>query len=438
MSGNNIKWQGHTRAFLNGVVRQIKRSRKPVTILFTDLEGSTSYWDRHGDIKGRLMIDQHNRIVFPVVRKFRGRIIKTIGDAVMAKFRDPEDALKAAIAIQQGLEIKRKEDRSFRMHVRVGIHTGQAIIERQDVYGDAVNVAARVESRGKGDDILVSNGTARLINRQTYHLRKKGSFSLKGKKNPLTIYQCRWQDSVKYVDTVQFRTFLPFARQQKFELLLHVTATIGVLYFLYIKYLRYMVADSEELLLLTLDPVALLNIHAVAPIAVILLTAALILAFGKVHTIPGWIVRTMKGGFGFAIGFALVYIATMLFGGDLERGVQHVISRSDHLFVEVLNDHTAVYQSPRAGATILRHTAAGNLLLLTDVKTVRGLTWNRVFLGGRRYGWVERVLPPRIGVPEKRVTISYKFYFRYRDLYALIGGLVAFLWGFFNFRIRPL
>lgn len=81
-----------------------------VTILFTDVEGSTSYWDRHGDIKGRLMIDQHNRVVFPIIRQFKGKIIKTIGDAVMASFHDPEEAMKAAIAVQQGLEKKRKDD----------------------------------------------------------------------------------------------------------------------------------------------------------------------------------------------------------------------------------------------------------------------------------------------------------------------------------------
>lgn len=56
------------------------------------------------------MIDQHNRVVFPIIRQFKGKIIKTIGDAVMASFHDPEEAMKAAIAVQQGLEKKRKDD----------------------------------------------------------------------------------------------------------------------------------------------------------------------------------------------------------------------------------------------------------------------------------------------------------------------------------------
>jgi len=433
----NKKAKEEARTFIHGVIRQIKRSRKPVTILFTDVEGSTSYWDRHGDIKGRLMIDQHNRVVFPVIRNFKGRIIKTIGDAVMASFRDPENAMKAAIAIQQGLEQKRKEDRSFRMHVRIGIHTGQAIVERSDVYGDAVNVASRIESRGKGGDILVSHGTANRLNKAAYHLKKKGSFSLKGKKNPLTIYQCKWQDSAKFVDSVQFTSFLPFAAQQKAELLLHTAVSIGLLYFLYIKYLRYVIADSERLLFLTLDPATLLNVHPVAPVVLILAVSLAIQLFGGIHTIPGWVVRLVKGGFGFAIAFAAVYLVTMTLTGGAEAQVQRVLSRSDHLFVEVVSDNTAIYARPHAGADVLRHTDDGNLLLLADVKRIKGITWNKVFVGGSRHGWVERVLPPRIGVPEKRLTLAYKFYFRYQDLYALIGGMIGFLWGYLNFRIRP-
>jgi class 3 adenylate cyclase len=425
------------RTFLHGVIRQIKRSRKPVTILFTDVEGSTSYWDRHGDIKGRLMIDQHNRVVFPVIRRFKGRIIKTIGDAVMASFRDPEYAMKAAIAIQQGLEQKRNEDRTFRMHVRIGIHTGQAIVERKDVYGDAVNVASRIESRGKGDDILVSHGTANRINKAAYHLKKKGSFNLKGKKNPLTIYQCKWQDSAKYVDSVQFSSFLPFVAQQKAELLIHTAVTIGLLYLLYIHYARYVLADSERLSLLTLDPATLLNIHPIAPVVLILLVSVAIQFFGSIHTIPGWAVRLVKGGFGFTIGFAAAYLIAMSVGGITGLEPKRVIMRSDHLFVEVLNDDTMVYSRPDPASKKVRHTDKGKLLLLADVKRSKGITWNKVFLGSHRYGWVQRVLPPAIGVPEKRLTVAYKFYFRYQDLFALVGGLTGFFWGFFNFRVRP-
>ncbi|MCK5551564.1 MAG: adenylate/guanylate cyclase domain-containing protein, partial [Deltaproteobacteria bacterium] len=106
------------KSFYKSIIRQIRRSRKTVTILFTDVEGSTRYWDSVGDTKGRLMIDLHNRLIYPVIKRHRGRIVKTIGDSIMASFKSPENALRASIGIQQILQQRRKGDRSFRLKVR--------------------------------------------------------------------------------------------------------------------------------------------------------------------------------------------------------------------------------------------------------------------------------------------------------------------------------
>ena len=437
VSKKKIKKKDQSVGFLKGVIRQIKHSRKSVTILFTDVEGSTRYWDRHGDIKGRLMVDQHNRVVFPVIRQLKGKIVKTIGDAVMASFTDPEQAMKAAIAVQQGLEKKRKEDRTFRMHVRVGLHTGQAIVENKDVFGDAVNVAARIEARGKGDEILVSGATARALNKDTYHLKKKGSFALKGKKNPLTLYRCKWQDSARYVDTVEFRSLLPYVTQQKLELLLHTVATIGMLYLLYIKYVRYLIVDSERLAAWALDPGAILNVHPVIPVSVVIVLAVGVQLFGSIHTIPHTVLRFVKGGFGYAVGFAIVILGAVLLTGQAEREMDKVLMRSDHLFVEVLSNGARLRSRASLSGKVIRRVQKGDLMLLTDVKKYKGVTWNKVFLGNNKYGWIQRIKPPRIGVPEKRLTVAYKLYFRRLDVFALFGGLIGFAWGYLNFRIRP-
>ncbi len=65
------------------------------------------------------------------------------------------------------------------------------------------------------------------------------------------------------------------------------------------------------------------------------------------------------------------------------------------------------------------------------------LIWNKVLIGKKNYGWILRVIPATIGVPEKRMTISYKFYFKYIDLFTLFIGSIGFIWGFLNFRLRP-
>lgn len=309
------------KSFYKSVIRQIRRSSKPVTILFTDVEGSTRYWDTHGDIKGRLMIDLHNRLIYPVIKRHRGKVIKNIGDAIMASFKSPENALKASIGIQQILEQRRKEDKSFRMKVRIGVHTGKALVEHKDVFGDTVNVAARVENFGKGDEICVSGGTASKLSKKDFGLVRKGIFVPKGKHKEVTIYICQWQKYPSLIDDIKEGDFLPVVRRQKFELLAYSLAGLGILYFLFLKYLRYVLADMESVALLTLNPQLILDIHSAIPIAlgVVAITAVLLLT--RLKTIPHFALSFLKGGFGFAIAFLLFFLPTNYFHFDFSLTV---------------------------------------------------------------------------------------------------------------------
>lgn len=261
--------------------------------------------------------------------------------------------------------------------------------------------------------------------------------SSNGKRNPVLIYRCKWQDSAKYVDTVEFRSLLPYVTQQKLELLVHTVATIGVLYLLYIKYVRYLIVDSERLAAWALDPGAILNVHPVIPVLVLAVLAIGVQLFGSIHTIPHTVLRFVKGGFGYAIGFAVVILAAATLTGQAEQEIRKILIRSNHLFVEVLNNNTRLRSQASLHGKVIRRVQKGDLMLLVDVKKYKRVTWNKVFLGNNQYGWVQRIVPPRIGVPEKRLTVTYKFYFRRLDAFALFGGLIGFFWGFLNFRIRP-
>jgi class 3 adenylate cyclase len=130
------------------------------------VEDSTAYWDEYGDLDGRLMIDLHNRLISPVIKRYRGKIVKHIGDSIMASFKSPRNALQASIAIQQILEKRRSEDAAFRLRVRIGIHAGKALVEGDDIFGDAVNLAARVQGLAKGNEIYVSSSTASLFQKE--------------------------------------------------------------------------------------------------------------------------------------------------------------------------------------------------------------------------------------------------------------------------------
>ena len=143
--------------------------------------------------------------------------------------------------------MERQGDDTFKIQIRIGIHTGDAIVEKDDVYGDIVNVAARVESVGKGNQILVSQATVAYIEDEyAFILKRKGWFIPKGKSTKFYVYACDWKNHPLLINKIINTSSLPVSRRQKIEIGLYVAATIGVLYFIYLKYLRYLVSDSEE------------------------------------------------------------------------------------------------------------------------------------------------------------------------------------------------
>lgn len=115
-----------------------------------------------------------------------------------------------------------------------------------------------------------------------------------------------------------------------------------------------------------------------------------------------------------------------------------VLNSSEHLYVEVLENNSSIFKEPSLNGQALRQFKAGQLLLQTDYKKVGSLAWNKVLLGAEEYGWIVRVSPPQMGVPEKRISEAYKFHFRYKDLYAFILGFLFFIYGYWKFRIRPI
>src|SRR5213594_2112112 len=80
---------------------ELEKMRTPVTILFSDIKGSTAYFEKKGDVEGMAMLDRHNSLLFPVIERGHGRVVKTIGDSIMASFDDAVDAVRAAAGIQR-------------------------------------------------------------------------------------------------------------------------------------------------------------------------------------------------------------------------------------------------------------------------------------------------------------------------------------------------
>ncbi|MBN2350981.1 MAG: adenylate/guanylate cyclase domain-containing protein [Spirochaetales bacterium] len=174
-----------------------KRYTKEVTLLFTDIVGSTTYFEEMGDIAGREMIQTHNDLLFPIITAHGGTVIKTIGDSIMASFADPGRAVEGAVAMQRALEeYNRTKNEQHRIRVRMGLHYGEAVVDDRgtsgDLFGDMVNTSARVESKAEGAEIIISASLCGRVGSSgipTVHL---GSEPIKGKKEKLDLYLVNW------------------------------------------------------------------------------------------------------------------------------------------------------------------------------------------------------------------------------------------------------
>jgi len=167
--------------------------------LFTDLKGSTEMYERLGDAQAFALVKEHFYIMERLVREHHGAIVKTIGDAVMAVYTDPREAVATAVDMIEAFEdLDTKRKLKDAIIVKVGIHHGPCIAvtlnERIDYFGTTVNIAARVQGLSDGRDVMASGaifdetGAADLL-RQKGWASEKFTTSLKGLKSNYVVHK---------------------------------------------------------------------------------------------------------------------------------------------------------------------------------------------------------------------------------------------------------
>lgn len=134
-----------------------EESVKRMAVLFTDIVASSRFFQTFGDIAGRRMLKEHEAIATPPILEHGGVVVKMLGDSLMAYFFHPWEAVKAAIKIQNRLrEFNGGKGRQEHIHVRIGVHFGEGIVEEEDIFGDVVNMAAKFLPLVNGDEIGIS------------------------------------------------------------------------------------------------------------------------------------------------------------------------------------------------------------------------------------------------------------------------------------------
>lgn len=178
----------------------LRRHKSQFTVFFTDIVGSTAFFEQHGDTAGLVMLQLHNELVIPPIETCGGTVIKTIGDAVMAVFSSPVRAVRAAMQVQQQIDAHNQDQpRSDQLYTRIGLNFGRGFVKNKDVFGDVVNTAARIVKACAPAQILFSRSVYEALQKEKgFKYRKLRSAAFHGKAAPEALYEVLWTSPQRY------------------------------------------------------------------------------------------------------------------------------------------------------------------------------------------------------------------------------------------------
>ena len=157
-------------------------TRQLAAIMFTDIVGYTALMGRD-EQKAFELLDKNRQIQKPIIEQHNGKWIKELGDGVMASFNTVSDAVNAAIKIQEACNAAKD------FQLSIGIHQGEIIFENNDIYGDAVNIASRIQSLGVPGSVLFSKKiTDEIRNKAEFQIISLGTFEFKNVEEPIEVF----------------------------------------------------------------------------------------------------------------------------------------------------------------------------------------------------------------------------------------------------------
>ena len=169
---------------------------KKAAVLFVDVCGSTAFFDRYGEVAGHAMVEHCFKVIVPEVEKREGRIVKYMGDGFLAVFDSASAAVTAAAASQSALaDDNATRPEGARVRIHSGISVGPVVTrEDGDVFGDTVNVAARVQHVAGPDQIYVTKDVIdEMPSYDRGRTRLVGRFPLRGKEDEVDLYEAMWR-----------------------------------------------------------------------------------------------------------------------------------------------------------------------------------------------------------------------------------------------------
>ena len=171
------------------------------TILFADVVDSTGITEALGNVESRNIIAEILEELTRITNEMNGIVIKTIGDEIMSSFEAPIDAISAAVDMQRSVSA-RPPINGVHSRVRIGLNGGQVLLEGGDVFGDVVNVAARVAGMAAAEQVLTTQETLDQANDPAVPYRSLGVHGVRGRDEQLRLCEILWRGETAQMTVV--------------------------------------------------------------------------------------------------------------------------------------------------------------------------------------------------------------------------------------------
>jgi len=167
----------------------------PVTVLFTDIAGSTNMTQTLGDAVAQQIVRAHNRLVRDALSKFSGKEIKHTGDGIMASFTTTSNGVEAAADMQMATIKHNEVNPDLPLGLKIGLNAGEPIEEDDDLFGTTVQLAARIVDKARAGEVFLSETVYGICSGKSYRFASRGAFDFKGFDSKITIYELAWNDT---------------------------------------------------------------------------------------------------------------------------------------------------------------------------------------------------------------------------------------------------
>ena len=173
--------------------KQREEQPRVITVLFTDIAGSTAMTQALGDAGAQEVVRAHNRVVREALTQFRGREVKHTGDGIMASFEQASDGVEAAIMMQKGATGHTQNNPNLPLFLKIGINSGEPIQEDNDLFGSTVQMSARIVDKAQKGEIFVSEVVKGICTGKSYTFVSRGGYEMKGFDGPVTLWEVDWK-----------------------------------------------------------------------------------------------------------------------------------------------------------------------------------------------------------------------------------------------------